>query len=116
MLAEDGSMRVKWSWTAENPETEWSHVTLPVGEWFDVEMHYMWGSSTSGCGGTNVSLWINGELALEQDGVVTKGQGHESVETYQKFYGSANTGNNWSPLPSVKYMRNVRMANGRIWH
>jgi hypothetical protein len=109
-LAEDGSMRVKWSWSAQNPETGWSQIDLPVGEWFDVEMHYVWSSS-----GTTISLWINGDLALQQHGVITKGSTHNSVETYSKFYGSANGGPSWSPSPSVKYMRNVRMAGERIW-
>jgi len=116
MLAEDGSMRVKWSWTAVNPETDWSTVTLPVGEWFDIEMHYVWGSESTGCaGGTTVTLWVNGQKTLEQRGVTTRGDGHESVETYFKFYGSANNGNDWKPEPSVKYMRNVRMSASRIW-
>jgi len=109
-LAEDGSMRVKWSWSAQNQDTDWSQIDLPVGEWFDVEMHYVWSSS-----GTTISLWINGDLALEQHGVITKGATHNSVEMYSKFYGSANGGPSWSPSPSVKYMRNVRMAAARIW-
>jgi len=116
MLAEDGSMRVKWSWTAVNPETDWSEIPLPVGEWFDIEMHYVWGSESTGCaGGTTVTLWINGQKTLEQRGVTTRGNGHNSVETYQKFYGSANNGNTWEPTPSVKYMRNMRMSASRIW-
>jgi hypothetical protein len=116
MLAEDGSMRVKWSWHERNPETAWSDVALPVGEWFDIEMHYVWTTGASACGeGATVSLWVNGELTLEQSGVVTKDASHDSVETYQKFYGSANSGNTWTPTPSVKYVRNVRMADGRIW-
>jgi hypothetical protein len=110
MLAEDGSMRVKWTWRKENPETAWSQIHLPVGRWFDVEMHYVWSAS----GGT-VSLWVDGKLALEQHGVKTKGNTHNSVETYMKFYGSANGGPSWSPSPSVKYTRNVRMSNKRIW-
>jgi hypothetical protein len=110
MLAEDGSMRVKWTWRRENPETAWSQIDLPVGEWFDVEMHYVWSSS-----GATISLWVNGELALEQRGVKTKGSTHNSVEMYSKFYGSANGGPSWNPSPSVKYMRNVRMAGERIW-
>jgi len=116
MLAEDGSMKVKWSWTAVNPETPWSEIALPVGEWFTVEMHYVWGSESTGCaGGTTVTLWVNGQKALEQEGVTTRGNGHNSVETYQKFYGSANNGNDWHPMPSVKYMRNMRMSASRIW-
>jgi hypothetical protein len=116
MLAEDGSMRIKWTWREVNQDTEWSSITLPVGEWFDIEMHYVWGSESTGCaGGTTVSLWVNGELALEQRGVTTRGNGHDSVETYMKFYGSANNGTTWEPTPSVKYMRNVRMSDHRIW-
>jgi hypothetical protein len=117
MLAEDGSMRVKFSWHAVNDETPWSTVALPVGRWFDVEMHYVWGSESTGCaGGTTVSLWIDGELALQQRGVTTRGPGHDSVETYQKFYGSGNGGNTWKPTPSVKYLRNVRLSASRIGH
>jgi len=121
MLAEDGSMRVKWSWHEHNHETDWSSVSLPVGEWFDVEMHYVWSESANGgssCepgGGTTVTLWVNGQKVLEQSGVITKGSGHDSVETYMKFYGSASGGNDWHPMPSVKYFRNVRMAGERIW-
>jgi hypothetical protein len=110
MLAEDGSMKVKWNWRAENPDTAWSEVSLPVGEWFDVEMHYVWSSSCA-----TLSFWVNGELVLEQQGVKTRGSNHSSVETYMKFYGSANGGNDWDPEPSVKYMRNVRMSASRIW-
>lgn len=110
MLAEDGSMRFKWTWHAENQDTDWSEIALPVGEWFDVEMHYVWSSSCA-----TVSFWVNGQLALEQQGVKTRGQNHDSVETYMKFYGSANGGNTWTPTPSVKYMRNVRIAGQRIW-
>jgi hypothetical protein len=109
MLAEDGSMRIRWTWRSGNPDSGWSPIRLPVGRWFDIEMHYVWSSSAT------VSLWIDGVLALQQRGVKTKGSGHTSVETYMKFYGSAITGPVWRPLPSVKYMRNVRMANRRIW-
>ena len=110
MLAEDGSMKVKFNWRSDNPDSPWSEVPLPVGQWFDVEMHYVWSSTCA-----TVSLWLNGELILEQQGVKTKGEGHSSVETYMKFYGSANSGTPWDPRPSVKYMRNVRMSGSRIW-
>ena len=109
MLAEDGSMRIKFNWRAENTDTAWSDVRLPVGRWFDVEFHYVWSSSCA-----TVSFWVDGELALEQQGVRTKGDGHDSVETYQKFYGSANGGTDWTPKPSIKYVRNVRMSGSRI--
>jgi hypothetical protein len=109
MLAEDGSMRIRWAWHYENTDSDWSPIRLPVGRWFDIEMHYVWSSSAT------VSLWIDGVLALEQRGVRTRGSGHDSVETYMKFYGSAISGPVWRPLPSVKYMRNVRMADRRIW-
>jgi len=111
MLAEDGSMRVKFNWRAENQDTPWSEISLPVGQWFDVEMHYVWSSSCA-----TISFWVNGELVLEQQGVKTKGSNHTSVETYMKFYGSANSGNDWTPKPSVKYMRNVRISGSRITH
>jgi hypothetical protein len=111
MLAEDGSMKVKFNWRAENQDTAWSSVPLPVGRWFDVEMHYVWSSSCA-----TITFWVDGQVVLEQQGVKTKGQNHNSVETYMKFYGSANSGTAWTPSPSVKYMRNVRIAGQRIWH
>ena len=32
-----------------------------------------------------------------------------------KFYGAAPTGTAWSPTPSVRYTRSVRIAGERIW-
>jgi hypothetical protein len=114
MLAEDGSMRVKWEWggpaSAVNTDTGLSSVALPVGRWFDVEMHYQWSA-----GNTTLSLWIDGVLALEQSGAQTRAASHSNVETYMKFYGSQNGGTPWSPMQSVRYTRNVRFAGGRIW-
>jgi len=112
MLAEDGSMRVRFEWGATwmiNPASESSTVSLPVGRWFDVEMHYTWTTST-----TTVSLWIDGELALEQSGVQTADVGHSVVEMYSKFYGSSQWGTPWSPTPSIRYTRNVRVSDGPI--
>jgi hypothetical protein len=114
MLTEDGSMRVRWEWggpaNAINPTSADSTIALPVGEWFDIEMHYVWTTGT-----TTLSLWINGALALEQTGVQTRTDSHETVETYMKFYGSTQGGTPWSPTPSVRYTRNVRIAGERIW-
>jgi hypothetical protein len=114
MLAEDGSMKVKWEWggpsSAINSGTGLSAVALPVGRWFDVEMHYTWTT-----GKTTLSLWVDGVLALEQPNVQTRAASHDTVETYMKFYGSNNGGAAWSPGPSVKYTRNVRIAGERIW-
>jgi hypothetical protein len=112
MLDEDGSMLVRWDWGGDagdiNPQSDRSSIPLPVGEWFDVEMHYVWTTS-----GATLSLWIDGELALEQTGVQTRRSSHRIVETYIKFYGQADS--TWTPTPSVRYTRNVRIARERIW-
>jgi hypothetical protein len=114
MLCEDGSMRVRWEWGGPaneiNPTSDDSTIALPVGEWFDIEMYYQWTTGT-----TTLSLWINGELALEQSGVQTRDASHETVEAYIKFYGSTQGGTPWSPTPSIRYTRNVRVAGERIW-
>jgi hypothetical protein len=114
MLDKDGSMRVRWAWGGPagnvNPTSAVSTLALPVGRWFDIEMHYVWTTDK-----TTLSLWIDGALALEQSGVQTRAPSHENVETYVKFYGSTQGGTAWSPTPSVKYTRNVRVASGRIW-
>jgi hypothetical protein len=114
MLAEDGSMRVKWEWGGPgkpfNRDTALSTLSLPVGRWFDVEMHYVWSSD-----GTTLSLWVDGRLALEQTGAQTRAPSHQVVETYMKFYGSRNGGSPWTPAMSVRYTRNVRVGAQRIW-
>jgi hypothetical protein len=75
-------------------------------------MHYQWRSSTD----ATISLWINGELALQQVGVQTADSSHENVEVYCKFYGNdQGAESSWSPEPSIKYTRHVRISNGRIW-
>jgi hypothetical protein len=60
-------------------------------------------------------VWIDGQLALEQSGVQTRDAAHQIVETYLKFYGSTQGHGAWTPTPSLKYTRNVRVAGERIW-
>src|SRR5438045_3836282 len=92
MLAEDGSMRVKWEWgTSPNPDSGLSSIAMPVGRWFEIEMHYKWTAARN----ATISLWIEGQLALEETGVQTANAGHDTVETYTKFYGSSNGGHAW---------------------
>ncbi|MBI3205165.1 MAG: hypothetical protein HYZ29_26740 [Myxococcales bacterium] len=112
MLAEDGSMRVRWEWGGPSPNaaSAESSVSLPVGKWFDVEMYYQWSTT-----GTTLKLWVDGVLALSQSGVTTRAPSHANVETYAKFYGSDQGKTPWAPTPSVRYTRNVRVAATRIW-
>ncbi len=114
MLAEDGSMLVRWEWGGEansiNPTSSDSTIALPVGEWFDIEMYYRWATAN-----VTLTLWINGEQALQQAGVQTCKTNHVNVEMYTKFYGSSNTGPAWSPTPIVRYTRNVRVSDQPIW-
>jgi hypothetical protein len=115
MLARDGSMKVGWEWGGPagsiNPGSELSGIAMPVGRWFDIEMHYVW----SGAPTATLTLWIDGQKALEQNGVQTRAASHQIAETYMKFYGSSQGRGPWVPTPSLKYTRNVRIANARIW-
>lgn len=108
MLAEDGSMKVRWEWGGDaqnvNTETPFTTMALPVGRWVDVEMHYVWTTTR-----TRLELWVDGQLALTTDGV-TRRTSAGVVEMYSKWYGS-----NWTPSPAVRYTRNVRIGTGRIW-
>ena len=113
MLATDGSMRIELAWGGTAADINgWSGGTsskgLPVGEWFDIEMRYQWTEDT-----TTITVWVNGELFLQQSGVQTKASGHRYVEMYTKLYGQSDT--SWSPNPAVKYTRNVRISDQRIW-
>jgi hypothetical protein len=115
MVLRDGSMKVRWEWGGPagsiNPASADSTLALPVGRWFDVEMHYQWVDTPA----ATLSLWIDGQLALRQSGVQTRAASHAAVETYVKFYGSTQGGTPWSPTPSIRYTRNVRVAGERIW-
>jgi hypothetical protein len=114
-LAQDGSMRVRFGWGIPpeigNKTTAWSGVPLPVGRWFDVEMHYVWTDTPTG----TIMLWIDGQLAVAESGVQTRAPGHQVPETYMKFYGSTQGRGAWTPTPTLKYTRNVRIAGERIW-
>lgn len=116
MLNEDGSMRFHFAWGCDawqynDSETPWSNIAMPVGEWFDIEMRWQFATEPTG----TVSMWINGELALEQVGVVTASPGHSVVEFYIKLYGSSPSYPRWSPSGATKYVRNVRISGERIW-
>jgi hypothetical protein len=116
MLKQDGSMRFQFAWGVAARQlnghtSDWSNISMPVGEWFDVEMRWQFATSQT----ATVSVWINGELALEQVGVATAGQGHNVVEFYIKLYGSAEGLTLWSPVGITKYVRNVRISGERIW-
>ena len=115
MLATDGSMRIEFNWGGDSQEINGSEsgqssIGLPVGEWFDIEMKYQWTP-----GRTTLSVWINGQLALEQSGVQTASSQHTNVETYIKLYGADSGRTPWSPDPTIKYTRNVRISGERIW-
>jgi hypothetical protein len=115
MLAQDGSMRVMFNWGGPagniNSATNYSTIAMPVGRWFDIEMHYVWADSPT----ATLSVWIDGKLALEQSGVQTRASSSQIVETYFKFYGSTQGRGTWTPTPSLKYTRNIRIAGERIW-
>jgi len=115
-IARDGSMRLELAWGgpayAINGEGVASTLAMPVGRWFDIEMHYEWVDTPTG----TIQVWIDGELALEQRNVQTRESGNDITETYMKFYGSTQGDHGpWSPTPTLKYTRNVRVAGERIW-
>ncbi len=115
MLAHDGSMRLRFEWGGPSYDvngdpTPYSTLALPVGRWVDVEMHYVWSTSP-----VKIDIWIDGQAALSVTGV-TKRSSHSAIETYSKWYGAQNDGaRSWTPSPTTRYTRNVRIANARIW-
>jgi hypothetical protein len=116
LIARDGSMRLELVWggpASVNGDGIASTLSMPVGRWFDIEMHYQWVDTPTG----TIQVWIDGELALEQAGAQTRERTHGVVETYMKFYGSTqgNLHGPWTPTPTLKYTRNVRVAGERIW-
>jgi len=113
MLAKDGSMRVRWEWGGDPPNVEsgYSSIGFPVGEWFDIEMKYQWSSNKD----VTLKLWVNGVLVLKEANVQTAAASHDNVEMYIKWYGDDQGHTPWSPTPTVKYVRNVRISGQRIW-
>lgn len=116
MLQQDGSMRFQFAWgflarQVNGSNSDWSSFGMPVGEWFDLEMRWEFATSQS----ATVSVWINGQLALQQTGVQTAGQGNNVAELYLKLYGSDQGHTPWNPVGITKYVRNVRISGERIW-
>jgi hypothetical protein len=117
MLKQDGSMTFQFAWgvaarQVNGHTSNWSNAALPVGEWFDIEMRWQFATGPT----ATVSVWINGQLALQQTGVATAGQGHNVVEFYIKLYGGSVQGQSpWNPQAITKYVRNVRISGERIW-
>ncbi len=117
LIARDGSMRLQLVWGGpaagvNGGEGPTSTIAMPVGRWFDIEMHYEWVDTPTG----TIQVWIDGQLALEQRNVQTRASSHAVAETYMKFYGSTQGAHGpWSPTPTLKYTRNVRVAGERIW-
>jgi hypothetical protein len=111
MLKQDGSMKFQLVWRNANGDSSWSTIALPVGEWFDIEMRWEFATGHT----ATVSVWINGNLALQQTGLATAGQGHNVVELYIKLYGDDQGHTPWSPVGISKYVRNVRISGERIW-
>jgi hypothetical protein len=111
MVAKDGSMKVQFVWgggsASYNDTTGYSSIAMPVGRWFSIEMHYVWSTST-----VTVSLWIDGALALEQTVARTRADAHTGVEMNIKSYGATQGRTAWSPTPLIRYVRNVRFADG----
>jgi len=110
-LNEDGSMTFRWEWGCGGGQSPWSSVALPVGEWFDIEMRWQRSADAS----ATISMWINGQLALEQVNRTTAKSGDSQVELYIKLYGSDQGHTPWSPYGTTKYVRNVRISGERIW-
>lgn len=116
MIASDGSMRLQLAWGQGtmhdiNGDGPTSTVEMPVGRWFDLEMHFEWVDTQRG----TIQVWLDGELMLEQRNVQTRASSHAVVETYMKWYGSTFTDGAWQPSPGIRYTRNVRVAGERIW-
>ena len=84
---------------------------MPVGEWFDLEIRWEFATGPT----ATVSAWINGELVLEQVGVLTAHPEHDAVEFYIKHYGDDQGRTPWNPPHTIKYVRNVRISGERIW-
>ena len=116
VLNEDGSMTFEFNWGSGPGQTNgdtsgWSRIGMPVGEWFDIEMRWQFATGPT----ATVSAWINGQLAVEQVGVVTALPEHTEVEFYIKHYGDDQGHTPWSPPQTIKYVRNVRISGERIW-
>ena len=115
ILARDGSMHAHFEWGGDaqyiNQDSADSLLAFPVGEWFNIEMYYKWSATSA-----DLRMWVNGDLFLEQLNVVTKASSHQNVEMYTKWYGSDQGHTSWSPTPSVRYIRNIRISGSPITH
>lgn len=94
-------VRFNWVWGffKVNPNQGFSTIPVPVGRWSELELDFIWSEQP-----TTIRFRIDGQLALEQSGVITKFPSHTNVEFYMaKNYGESPEGN-------TIHVRNARVG------
>lgn len=109
MLDQFSTMKFYLAWGANlntiNPASAMSSIALPVGRWFKIRIQYIWSLTP-----ITIKVWIDGVLALQQNGVITRVATNANVETYLKLYGGNNgDASNWIPEPTIRYSRNLKI-------
>jgi hypothetical protein len=112
LMKQDGSMKAKLAWggilyvvnrdNGTPPPT--STLALPVGRWFKIRTHFIRSVEP-----TTVRVWFDDDLALEWVGAINSVPSNQFVEYYVKLYGGVQRDNPWTPTPTIRYSRNVRI-------
>jgi acyl carrier protein phosphodiesterase len=79
-------------------------VKLPVGRWFKIRTHFIRSVAP-----TTVRVWFDDALALEWVGAINSVPSNKLVEYYVKLYGGVQRENPWTPTPTIRYSRNVKV-------
>lgn len=110
-----GQLKLEWHY-AGMPDSADSDPAflMPLDQWFSLE--WEWSFTTSA--DSTFRLYLDGDLLIEQTGMRTADPGMNQVELYVKQYGddqSGSGGNPWSPDPTIRYVRNVRISDGQLF-
>jgi hypothetical protein len=108
-------MYIDVGWANNNSGGRFSQP-LPVGEWFDLEVSYIWTDQFDG----TIQAWINGALVYTENNVKTHKSDQQVIEFYAKLYGDDNDDEgpdgNWDPDPTIYYRRNLRASFEPMTH
>jgi len=114
-------VRSNFSAMAAIPPGSANYVGLPVGQWFEMEFMYVRSGWNVADGA--MQLWIDGELVIDEQNVITYGTNffdtgapqtnYTNFEALWNWYGSPSDGS-WNPQSPRHYTRNAQVATCSI--
>lgn len=111
-VLQDGSMRAKLAWGGvlynvnlnNGTPPPISAIPLSVRRPFIIKTHFIRSVEP-----TTIRVWFDNELALEWVGAINSIPSNRIVAYFVKLYGGVQHDNPWTPTPTIRYSRNVKI-------